>query len=98
MMYIFSERGDQELSKTVSIMFIRHFSTILQYPEEIRVFSGIEYCGLKELGNATNNHSGVSTLGTRLRPQNHEIISDNMGNYERRQYRVPSRLCCILEY
>ena len=43
MMYIFSERGDQELCKTVSIMFIRHFWTILQYPEVFRVFSGIEY-------------------------------------------------------
>ena len=42
-MYIFSERGDQDLSKTVSIMFIRHFWTILQYPEVFRVFSGIEY-------------------------------------------------------
>ena len=42
-MYIFSERGDQELSKTISIMFIRHFWTILQYPEVPRVFSGIEY-------------------------------------------------------
>ena len=42
-MYIFSERGDQELSKTVSIMFIRHAWTILQYLEVSGVFSGIEY-------------------------------------------------------
>ena len=42
-MYIFSERGDQELSKTVSIMFIRHFWTILQYLKVRGVFSGIEY-------------------------------------------------------
>ena len=46
-MYIFSERGDQELSETVSIIFISHFWTILQYPEVFRVFSGIEY--MKEI-------------------------------------------------
>ena len=43
-MYIFFERGDQELSKTVSIMFVRHFWNILQYLEVLGVFSGIEYC------------------------------------------------------
>ena len=49
-MYIFSERGDQELSKTVSIMFIRHFWTILQYLEVFLVFSGIEYrCSINEV-------------------------------------------------
>ena len=42
-MYIFSERGDQELSKTVSIMFIRHFWTILHYLKVGLVFCGIEY-------------------------------------------------------
>ena len=44
-MYIFSERGDQELSKTVSIMFIQHHWTILQYLEVLGVFSGIKYSG-----------------------------------------------------
>ena len=47
-MYIFSERGDQELSKTVSIMFIRHLWAILQYPEVLGVFSGIEYICIYE--------------------------------------------------
>ena len=39
-MYIFSERGDQELSTTVSIMFIRHFWTILQYQCSILSLEG----------------------------------------------------------
>ena len=45
-MYTFFERRDQELSTTVSIMFTRHFWTILQYPEVFAVFSEIEYIRL----------------------------------------------------
>ena len=56
-MYIFSERGDQELSKTVSIMFIRHFWTILQYLKVRGVFSGIEYFKIKK---------NVKSLGPRV--------------------------------
>ena len=42
-MYMFSEKSDQELSRTASILFMRHFWTILDYIKVKVIFSGIEY-------------------------------------------------------